>query len=231
MRKFAAVAAGSVLGVAVAMGGYAAFRVPKEAMTADLERDLNLAATVQGPRTGVVSAIEQGRNGAPSGEALGKRMVVPTKRRAPIAAPSPTVMETPAATVSDEAPQPAPTPAAVEPVAVAASEPQPVQETAPSEGESTVMAPASGPSAGTGVDGEVGHGSGNMRRGGIIGAVAGAIIRGASVGHDRCEPRGTRGPGGMGGTTLGDIGGIILSGRGRPSGSIPGGAMPGGRRR
>ena len=233
MRTFAAVAALSVLGVATAVGIFAVTRSPQEAMTADLERDLQLASSAQTPRTGVVSAIEQGLNGAPSGEARGQRMVVPTRKRAPIAAPSPTIMDAPASTVSTEAPQPEPSPVTVEPVAVAAAEPQTAVEVTASVPDDSYPTPAGGPSAGTGDEGEVGRGTGSMRRGGIIGTVVGAIIRGASVGHDKCEPGGGRrtGVGGIGGGTLGAIGGILSGGGARPRGTIPGGSMPGGSRR
>jgi len=52
-------------------------------MTADLERDLDLAANARAPQTAVVSALEGGPRNAPSGAQRGRRDAVPTPRPQP----------------------------------------------------------------------------------------------------------------------------------------------------
>lgn len=244
MRKVVAISALSVLAAgSVAVGVYQ-LRSPHESMTADLERDLSLANSVPQTRSGVVSALEQGRMGAPSGSAKGVRLAVPTKKPAASAAPSQTVAEVPAAPTV-EAPEPAPNaPPTAGPVTTSPT-PAPSSSTAvdaypPDISYPTPAPTVGGPSAGNGNDGDRGNGSGTVGRGdeGHRGSgptgVIGAILRGGMAGHDNCEPAGRRSPRpgetGMPGA-IGTIGGIIVSGGGMPTGSIPGGPRSGGRAR
>jgi hypothetical protein len=193
-------------------------------MTADLERDLQLAETAQRPRTQVVSVIEGGPIGAPSGTASGRRDAVPTPRRAPRAQPRAAVQEAPVTNNVQEAPAPAVLVAEAEPM------PAPVPESvaeAPSPEPAIVVIPAGrGPSAGES-EGRGDHGTvGTGRRGGGWGTVIGVIIRGGSAGIDNCEEHDRRagrrgGAGGMGGGvrgggTRGGMGGggtVIITGR------------------
>ena len=184
------------------------------AMTADLERDLELATAPRLQRTAVVSAIEGGPTGAPSGSARGQRAPVQVRKRAPRPAPVPTVEEVAAPETSADLEAPMPNVAVTE---TAAPTPAPVIEppSAPATEEGTGVAEASGPSAGSSGEGDRGR-SGNGRRGGGIGGVIGVIIRGGHAGEDKCEEhdrrererrRGGR-TGGIGGTGgIGDIGG------------------------
>ncbi|MEO7360256.1 MAG: hypothetical protein ABI120_08000 [Gemmatimonadaceae bacterium] len=233
MRKIIAISALSVFAAGTIAVGVFQTRDNGEPMTADLERDLSLATSVQPTRSAVVSALEQGRNGAPSGEAKGERMVVPTKKRAPSRQPSPTVTEV-AAVASEVNPEPAPTaPPEVAPPTVSEA-PAPSTTTAdaaaPDLSYPTPAPPTGGPSAGAGNnDGrgseDVGSGDHGRRGSGVVGVI-GAILRGGSVGVDNCEPNGRRRGG-----TMGAIGGTILGGGGMPRGSIPGGPRSGGNRR
>jgi len=151
------------------------------AMTADLERDLQMAVNAQRPRTGIVSALEGGRPGSPSGDQRGRREAVATRRQAPRPAPQAEEQEVAVAPVVDEAPAPAmvvaeqvePTPAPVpEPETRA---PAPVGISYPTDG---------GPSAGSASDeGEGRRGTEGMGRG----RGGGVIIRGGGAGEDHCE--------------------------------------------
>lgn len=214
MRTFAVIAALTGLTVGSAAGVVVLRRAPTDtAMTADIERDLQIAARTPSKRTGVVSALEQGRPGAPSGQSRGQRMVVPTTKRAPKAAPSRSVMDAPT-DVSAEVPETVPAPVVSEPVAVVASAAESATDASATPPDNSYPTPAEGPSAGTGTgnqrgSGGMGSGGGGMRTGSVIGAIAGAIIRGASAGHDHCEP-GPRRRGGVSGGTLGTIGGVLI---------------------
>ncbi|MEO7998583.1 MAG: hypothetical protein ABI852_14135, partial [Gemmatimonadaceae bacterium] len=126
MRKVVAISALSVLAAGSVAIGVQQMRSPHEAMTADLERDLSLANSVQQTRLGVVSALEQGANGGPSGNEVGKRAMVLTNKRAPSAAPSKTVTLA-AATPTDRVdPAEAAPPSATPPLDSATSSPEPI---------------------------------------------------------------------------------------------------------
>ena len=235
MRKIVAISALSVLAAGSVAAVVVLTRAPRSTMTADLERDLNLATSVQATRTGVVSAIEQGRNGAPSGTSKGARMVVPTKRRAPSAAPSPTVAEV-AIAPADVNPEPAviAPPDVSLPTSTAATVAEAVVSASAPDPNATVPMPG-GPSAGTSSEGV--HSSGNIGAGnegnrggtrGRMGGIIGVILRGGSAGDDNCEPPG-RGRNGQGGGVIGAIGGILAGGGGMPTGSLPGGNRAGRR--
>lgn len=187
------------------------------AMTADLERDLELAIAAERPRSAVVSAIEGGPVGAPSGAEQGRRDAVPTPRRTPRPTPqAEVVQETPTLPVLEEAAAPAvaiteqvePTPTPV---------PEPAVES-PAPGVVVAVEPQGGPSAGSGVDHGAGdHGEGAGRRGGGIGGIIGVIIRGGAAGVDNCEEHDRRaGRRGRGGTVIagGRGGGVITRGGG-----------------
>lgn len=233
MRKIVAISALSVLAAGTVAVGVYQMRDSGESMTADLERDLNLATTVQPTRTGIVSAIEMGRNGAPSGAAKGQRMVAPTKKRAPTQQPSPTVTEVAAVSPTFD-PEPAPNapPEAAPPAVSAAPAPTLMVADAPPDLSYPTPAPSTGgPSAGVGNDGERGNsgaGNGSNGRRGTLGGVIGVILRGGAAGEDHCEPNGRRRGDAIG--TIGAVGGAILGGGAIPPGSIPGGPRSGGRR-
>jgi hypothetical protein len=205
--KTAAVVSG--MAAVLALGGCGGER-ESAGMSVDLERDLQLATAAQRPRTAVVSAIEGGPTGAPSGEAVGRRDAVPTPRRTPRPASSAPVTET----VSPESVSEAEAPAVVTMEQV---EPTPSPDPSP---EASVPAPpdlsteavvAAGPSArgdeNAGRDG--GSGSGSGRRGGGWGGIIGAVIRGTSAGVDHCEEHDRRRNGGRIGTRVGGTGGMI----------------------
>ncbi len=218
MKGIPTLSAMSLVVVAFAVAGCRSdSRTAPDGMTADLERDLQLASTVRAPRTQAVSAIELVANGGPSGRTRGERALVRTPRRAPVASPSPTEQEVaapnlpaddraaliaPTMTQSTVAPAPAPV---TEPIAIAAEH-----------------GPYIGTSSGTygvGDEGTRGRGDDGWGRG-----IPGVIIRGGSAGDDHCEPRGGRrgtgaGMGGIGGNigTIGTIIGIMGGGGGRRS--------------
>ena len=185
------------------------------AMTADLERDLALATAPRVNRSAVVSAIEGGPTGAPSGTEHGKRAPVAVRKRTPQPSPSPVEQEV--AGLSEAAEIPAP----VLTVAVSQNAPAPTPTTepvavVPDHDPITDNRPASGPNAGNGDAGNDGAGNGSdgrRGRGTGIGTVIGVIIRGGAGGVDHCDPRtdgrrprgGSGIPGGMGG-----IGGVII---------------------
>ena len=243
MRKIVAISALSVLAAGATAAGFMLMRAPQESMTADLERDLSLASSVQAKRTGFVSPIEQGGTGAPSGNEKGKRAPVVTQRRAPSAAPSRLIADV-AVTPTTETPAPAPAaPTAVEPVEPTVATPEP-SVNAPTPDGSGVLGPVAtgGPSAGGSGNGDNGMDTrGSGRTGSEVppatreppsgpSTVIGVIMRGGSPGHDNCEPGGRR----RGDNTnavgmIGAIGGVILNGGGAPRGSLPGGNR-GGRR-
>jgi len=99
--KTAAVVSG--MAAVFALGGCGGERDPS-AMTADLERDLQLATAAEGPRTAVVSALEGGPIGAPSGDRIGRRDAVAIPRRTARPTPSAPTTETVASASVNEAP-------------------------------------------------------------------------------------------------------------------------------
>lgn len=238
MKKVVAISALSVLAAGSVAAGVVMMRAPGDTMTADLERDLSLATSVQTTRTGVVSAIEQGRNGAPSGSAKGERMVVPTRKRAPIAAPSATVAAAPVA----------PPDVSPEPTVIAPPDLSVPTATSSTSAETQVVAATPDPSANTPAPGGPsdtpsnegrrgsgviygGTGGGTAGTSGRMGGIVGVILRGGSAGDDNCEPRG-RGrqePRPTMGGVAGAIGTILAGGGGMPTGSIPGGVRTGRR--
>lgn len=237
MRKLAMAATLSALAATAVGGVYMAKRSSGEEMTADVVRNLQMAAT-PAQRTGVVSAIEQGLNGAPSDNSKGRRMVVPTKKRAPTAAPSPTVMEVAATTPSSEAPETATASAVVQSVAapngvaIAASDAV-MPETHTMAAAPGNMTDGSGADrdrgsndAGSGSGVQAGidvHGTGINRRGGIGNQVAGAIIRGAAAPIDKCERYPRRGSITADGSTIAEVGGLLAGGNAAPRGTIASG--------
>lgn len=209
--KTAAVVSG--MAAVFALGGCGGER-DQAAMTADLERDLQLATAAERPRTAVVSAIEGGPTGAPSGDQVGRRDAVPTPRRTARPTPSAPVTETVSSESVSEAPAPAlVTTERVEPTP--APSPEPGVQAPPDL--STEAVATSGPSArgdddaghdrGTG-SGPVGNGDGG-RRGGGWGGIIGVVIRGGGAGDDHCEEHDRRRNGGRIGTRVGGNGGII----------------------
>ena len=202
--KTAAVVAG--MAAVLALGGCGGER-DQAGMSVDLERDLQLATAAQRPRTAVVSAIEGGPTGAPSGEAVGRRDAVPRPRRTARPTPSAPITETVTPDAVSEAPAPATvTTEQVEPTPAPSEEPG-VQAPADLSTEAVV---AEGPSArgdeNAGRDG--GSGSGG-RRGGGWGGIIGVVIRGTSAGVDHCEEHDRRRNGGRIGTRVGGTGGMI----------------------
>lgn len=200
-------------------------------MTADLERDLQLAIDARPAPAMVVSAIEGGPTGAPSGRERGRRDAVPTPRRTPRPAPAPQVEE-----VAAPEPQQAAAPVVTDPVATEtapAPTPEPVPQVATIE-PGIHQAPERGPSAGSGeieTRGEGGMGSG--RRGGGWGGIIGVIIRGGGAGIDNCEEHDRRRAGRRGGRGEGTVIAIGRGGRGGLGGRIDdvmGGVVNGGGR-
>jgi hypothetical protein len=181
-------------------------RTAPDGMTADLERDLQLASTVRTSTPQAVSAIELGERGGPSGSSRGKRDAVRTPRRAPVQSASlhtaevavpnlPPVDHAPklATTMTEATQAPAPAPV-VEPVAVGAEHGGPYIGNTPE------------PYGGGGSNGgDWGRGRGDGRTG------TGAIIRGGGPGEDHCEPRG-RGRPPLGGAGIGGIIGTLGGG-------------------
>ncbi|WP_396202891.1 hypothetical protein [Gemmatimonas sp.] len=217
--KTVAVVSGMV--AVLALGGCGGAPDPT-AMTADLERDLQMATADVRPRTAVVSAIEGGPSGAPSGNQVGRRDAVATPRRSARPRPSAPITETVTSESVSETPAPAlVTTERVEPTP--APSPEPTPEPTPEPGVqappdlSTEAVATSGPSArgdeeagrdrGT-ASGNAGNGDGG-RRGGGWGGIIGVVIRGASAGVDHCEEHDQRRNGGRIGTRVGGNGGII----------------------
>lgn len=177
-------------------------------MTADLERDLNLAGNARAPQTAVVSALEGGPRNTLSGAQRGRRDAVPTLRPQPRPVPPAEVQETAVTSALEEATAPAvAVTATVEPT------PTPVPEpVAPAPEPDPVSGPVSrGPSDGRG---EMSRGEG--RRGGGLGTLIGVIIRGGGAGIDHCEEHDRRRAGRRGGMG----GGIIVAGPGGWGGPI-----------
>lgn len=186
-----------------------------EVMTVDLERDLALASAPRVNRSAVLSAIEGGPTGAPSGIERGQRAPVAVRKRTLRPSPSPVEQEVVGSQTAAELPAPVFTATVSETVPAPSPAPEPVA-TAPAHDPITDNLPGSGPSAGNGDDGNsgIGRGSGGRRGGGMggmggIGGIIGVIIRGGGVGVDKCDPRtdGRGGRGGMGGV-FGGRGGI-----------------------
>lgn len=224
MRKtLKAAAVGSGMAVVFTLAGCGADRDPS-AMTADLERDLQLATVAELPRTAVVSALEGGPTGARSGDMIGRREAVPTARRSVRPMPSAAITETVSNESVDETPD-----ETLGPATVATER---VKPTPASSAEPGVQAPpdlsteavtASGPTARGDDDagrdrgrggGNVGDGNGNGgRRGGGWGGIIGVVIRGGGAGDDHCEEHDRRRNGGRNGgrigTRVGGNGGII----------------------
>ncbi|MFO0228074.1 hypothetical protein [Gemmatimonas sp.] len=192
-------------------------------MTADLERDLDLAVRARRPQTVVVSALEGGPRGAPSGAERGQRDVVATPRRAPRAAPQALPEEVP--TVAEPENSTAPV-GADEAATVDAPAPEPqVAPDAPAP-EPAPMPVTRGPSAGHDGEASVEEGQGRGRRGSGLGTLIGVIIRGGAAGIDNCEEHDRRRAGRRRGGTNGGMGGyggdIIMAG-----GGVLGGVMGG----
>ena len=219
MRKtLKAAAVGSGMAVVFTLAGCGADRDPS-AMTADLERDLQLATVAKLPRTAVVSALEGGPTGAPSGAMTGRRDAVPTARRSVRPTPSAAITETVSNESVDETPAPA-TVATERVEPTPASSPEPGVQAPPDL--STEAVTTSGPTArgdddagrdrgrggGNGNGGGNGDGGGG-RRGGGWGGIIGVVIRGGGAGDDHCEEHDRRRNGGRIGTRVGGNGGII----------------------
>jgi len=212
LSRAAMAAAGGTISVLVAgLMGCGGSGEPA-AMTADLERDLDLATNARRPQTAVVSPLEGGPRRAPSGTERGQRDAVPVPRRQPRPTPGAEVQEAAATTEVEEAPAPAvAVTATVEPT------PAPVPEPAPQAPEPVSGPIPHGPSDGSGDaigTGEMGRGGGG-RRGGF-GTLIGVIIRGGSAGVDNCEEHDRRRNGRRGGMG----GGIITAGPGGWGGPI-----------
>ncbi|MBL0891104.1 MAG: hypothetical protein IBJ19_10865 [Gemmatimonadaceae bacterium] len=219
------VAAPFTLGAALWLGvsGCGSER-PDGRMSADLGRDLQLAMYAR--PAAVVSAVEGGPTGAPSGDARGRRDAVPRPRQAPAPRPSPQVEETASPESLLDSPMPAVSITTAEVGAPAA----PIEPELPAAGAETPVSviPVSGPSDASGHEGER-----EGRRGGGLGGVIGAIIRGGAAGIDNCAApdarRGRgRGPiittGGGWGRGMGTVimtGGAIIAAGGEGGGIRP----------
>jgi hypothetical protein len=220
VRRIPTLSALSAIVAALSVSACSGTSTASEGMTADLERDLQLAATVRPARTRAVSAVELVANGGESGRNRGTRALVRTPRRAPTPSPAETTEEVaaPQSPADELAPLPAPTITET----VNAPAPAPVVEpVATSEGSGPYVGSSPGTYSGIEeAERERGRGESSRGRG------PGVIIRGGSAGDDNCQPRGRRGAGGIGmggniGTVIGIIGGI--------SGGM-GGGIAGGRR-
>jgi hypothetical protein len=199
-----------------ALGGCGGER-DRAGMSVDLERDLELATAAARPRTAVVSAIEGGPTGAPSGNQRGRRDAVPTARRT--ARPTPIAPVTETVSMESMADAPAPvvlTPAAVEPTP--APVPEPTVQAPPdlsTEASSTPGVVDRGHDDEADRDRGAGHdGRGEgTRRGGGWGGIIGVVIRGGAAGVDHCEEHDRRRAGGRSGgrigTRVGGVGGVI----------------------
>lgn len=209
--KTAAVVSG--MAAVFALGGCGG-AADQTGMTADLERDLQLATAAERPRTAVVSAIEGGPTGAPSGDQIGRRDAVPKPRQTARPTPSAPVTETVSSESVSEAPAPAlVTTERVEPTP--SPSPEPGVQAPPDLSTEAVATP--GPSSrgdeeagrdrGT-ASGNIGNGDGG-RRGGGWGGIIGVVIRGGGAGEDHCEEHDRRRNGGRIGTRVGGNGGII----------------------
>lgn len=184
-------------------------------MTADLERDLQMAVTAQRPHTQVVSAIEGGPPNGPSGEQKGRRDNIPVPKKAPTPTPQAELQETAALPQLDMSKAPS-----VEVTEHVEAAPTPVPEPSIEAPSHDIGIASGGPNAaGSG-------GEGTARRGGGWGTAIGAIIRGTSAGVDNCGPHDRRGgarrvpntapgypvygpSGRIGPTSVGAIGGMV----------------------
>ena len=244
MRRIVTVSALSVVAAGAVLVGCERARGSSEPMTADVERNLQLASSVQGQRTGIVSPIEQISNGAPSGNDRGKRLAVPAHRSAPTPAPSPVVTEVAAATATYEnaATDAVDASTTATPKTNGIVAPVAMQTASAAQTPDAGSASSGGPSAGIGA--VIGTGNGDTGRneegnrgqgrspeagmpmpppgGNVVGGITGVIIRGALAGHDNCEPKMPKaGPAGIIGAMPGIMG--ASGGDRMPTGSIPGG--------
>lgn len=233
--KFTATLSG--LAVVLLLGGCASER-DSGSTTGELERDLQLAVNIPPVRTGIVSAIEGGPVGAPSGTASGQRDAVVTPKPASAPRPAAVEQETVAPAVADDlvaaggAVQAEAEPAPVEPVAEEPA-PEPVAEEPAPEPVAEVIT-VSGPSAGSdrngAPSGETGR-AGEGRRGGGWGGLIGAVIRAGAIGvsgggscetNDRRVSRTRRGGG-----SIGNVGsGVFVNSRINQSGGRAGYGYP-----
>jgi hypothetical protein len=209
--KTAAVVSG--MAAVFALGGCGGER-DQATMTADLERDLQLAIASARQRTAVVSAIEGGPTGAPSGDQVGRRDAVPAPNHSARPRASAPVTETLASESVSEVPAPAlVTTERVDPTP--APSPEPGVQAPPDLSTEAVATPGptvrgdedAGRDRGT-ASGNVGNGDGG-RRGGGWGGIIGVVIRGGGAGEDHCEEHDRRRNGGRIGTRVGGNGGII----------------------
>ena len=213
-RGVGTAALATALATTLAMAGCGGDR-SQGTMTADLERDLQMAVTAQRPHTQVVSAIEGGPPNGPSGEEKGRRDNIPVQKKAPTPTPQAELQETAALPQLDMSKAPSvEVTEHVEPAPTAVPEPS-------IEAPSQDIGIASGGPTAAGSGGE-----GTARRGGGWGTAIGAIIRGTSAGVDNCGPHDRRGgarrvpntapgypvygpSGRIGGTSVGAIGGMV----------------------
>ncbi|MEP6765164.1 MAG: hypothetical protein ABJB66_12665 [Gemmatimonadaceae bacterium] len=220
MRKIVTASALSLFVVCTGLVACDKAKAPNETTTADSERDLNLASSVQRQRTGIVSPIEQMSNGAPSGNNAGRRLGVETKKRAPSPAQSPQAEDI---AIAPPDAKPLPTSASVtNEVAPAEALPAPAPAEAPVMmvtdpiRNSTASAGSSAGNNSIGING--GNDRGRFGSGDRGSMPEGAIIRGGQAGIDHCEPMPGRGGNGILGQTFGATGGAHA-----PQGSTSGG--------
>ena len=205
-RGVSGTALATALATTMAMVGCGGDR-SQGAMTADLERDLQMAVTAKRPLTQVVSAIEGGPPNGPSGDQRGRREAIPVPRKAPKPVPQAQLQETAALPQLDMTNAPS-----VEVTERMEAAPTAVPEPSIEAPSHDIGVASGGPSAGSG-------GDGNGRRGSGWGTAIGTIIRGGAAGIDNCEAHDRRGgrrmPGTIGGTPVyappmgGVIGGMI----------------------
>lgn len=216
VRRIPTLSALSVVAFSFAFAGCRSdARTGPDGMTADLERDLQMASTVRAPRTQAVSAVELIANGGPSGIDRGERSLVRTPRLAPLASNATTEQEVASPNNAAEDPTPTFTPTMTE--SAPAPAPAPVDEPTAAAGDLGVFVGTSQGTYGTSDQGTRGRGDEGRGRG------TGVIIRGGAAGDDHCEPRGGRrggmggGAGGIGGNigTIGTVIGIMGGGGGR----------------
>jgi hypothetical protein len=237
-KRIGAISALAILGTgaAVAAGARYGAQASNAPMTADLERDLDLATSVQHRRTATVSAIEGGVDNKPPSPRR-PRTAKPAPRNH-AAANQPSATPEPQREMAPDAVSHGAGHAEVAVVAAAVAEtpsPAPMPEPMP-EGVATAGGPAAptserptdadGTEAAGGRSAGESHGSSRgagETAGRIIGSVAGVILRGGIAGRDNCRPGEDQSRGG-----LADIGGILSGGRRMPTGTIPqsGGAPP-----
>ena len=202
----------SAIASVMTLGGCGGDR-DEAAMTSDLERDLALATEAVRPRTAVVSALEGGPTGAPSGEQRGRRDAVPTPRTTARPVPDAPVTETVATAETSETsaapalpvnPTPEPSPEPSEQAPPDLSTEAVVSAVPSSAGNDDAGHDRGGSSRGHDGEGDSG------RRGGGWGGVIGVVIRGGGAGIDHCEAHDRRNRG-RNGTRIGGTGAIIGS--------------------